>query len=75
MERVNGIPTRMRGSTGLRVKSIGLGGYHIGRHADAEVGVRIVRAWQPMSDEEQQRALQRVAPWAAEGQPEYYKVD
>lgn len=40
--RRNGIPTRVLGSTGVRVTIIGLGGYHIGQ-GDADLGVRIIR--------------------------------
>mgnify|MGYP006298083301 CR=1 FL=1 len=40
--RRNGIPTRVLGSTGVRVTMIGVGGYHIGK-GDADLGVRIVR--------------------------------
>jgi aryl-alcohol dehydrogenase-like predicted oxidoreductase len=40
--RRNGIPTRVLGSTGVRVTMIGVGGYHIGK-GDADLGVRIIR--------------------------------
>ncbi|MFP3895954.1 MAG: aldo/keto reductase [Anaerolineales bacterium] len=40
--RRNGIPTRVLGSTGVRVTIIGVGGYHIGQ-GDADLGVRIIR--------------------------------
>jgi aryl-alcohol dehydrogenase-like predicted oxidoreductase len=39
----NGIPTRLLGATGERVSIIGVGGHHIGRPADAETGIRIIR--------------------------------
>jgi predicted aldo/keto reductase-like oxidoreductase len=42
-EQRNGIPTRMLGSTGVRVTILGVGGYHIGKPADQKVGVRIIR--------------------------------
>ena len=41
-ESRNGIPTRVLGSTGVRVTIIGVGGYHIGK-GDADLGVRIIR--------------------------------
>lgn len=42
-DRINGIPTRMLGSTGVRVTVLGVGGYHVGC-GNAQTGVRIVRA-------------------------------
>jgi predicted aldo/keto reductase-like oxidoreductase len=42
-EHRNGIPTRVLGSTGVRVTVLGVGGYHIGKPADQKVGVRIIR--------------------------------
>ena len=42
-ERVNGIPTRMLGTTGVRVTVLGVGGADIGKPADPEIGVRIIR--------------------------------
>jgi uncharacterized protein len=42
-EERNGIPYKAFGSTGEKVSAIGLGGYHIGRPADAE-SIRIIRA-------------------------------
>lgn len=42
-EAVNGIPRRLLGATRERVSIIGVGGYHIGRPADAETGIRIIR--------------------------------
>jgi aryl-alcohol dehydrogenase-like predicted oxidoreductase len=41
--RTNGIPTRLLGSTGERVTVLCVGGYHIGRERDAELGTRIIR--------------------------------
>jgi aryl-alcohol dehydrogenase-like predicted oxidoreductase len=43
-ERINGIPTRLLGSTGDRVTVLCVGGYHIGKTRDRELGVRIIRA-------------------------------
>jgi predicted aldo/keto reductase-like oxidoreductase len=42
-ERVNGIPTRLLGSTGERVTVLCVGGYHIGKDRDTELGVRVIR--------------------------------
>ena len=42
-EAMNGIPTRLLGSTGERVTVIGVGGYHIGKPGDPDLAVRIVR--------------------------------
>jgi predicted aldo/keto reductase-like oxidoreductase len=42
-ERVNGIPTRFLGNTGVRVTAICVGGYHIGKDRDEQLGIRIVR--------------------------------
>jgi aryl-alcohol dehydrogenase-like predicted oxidoreductase len=44
LQRINGIPTRPLGSTGVRVTVLGVGGYHIGNHADPDVGISIIRA-------------------------------
>jgi aryl-alcohol dehydrogenase-like predicted oxidoreductase len=44
MERINGIPTRVLGSTGERVTILCVGGYHIGKPNAREMGVRIIRA-------------------------------
>jgi aryl-alcohol dehydrogenase-like predicted oxidoreductase len=41
--RINGIPTRMLGSTGARITILGVGGYHIGKDKDAQLGIRIIR--------------------------------
>ena len=41
--RMNGIPTRMLGSTGVRVTILCVGGYHIGKASDLDLGVRIIR--------------------------------
>jgi aryl-alcohol dehydrogenase-like predicted oxidoreductase len=42
-ERINGIPTRILGKTGVRVTVLGVGGYHIGKPTDSKVGIRIIR--------------------------------
>lgn len=42
-ERINGIPTRLLGSTGQRVTILSVGGYHIGKDRDTKLGVRIIR--------------------------------
>jgi aryl-alcohol dehydrogenase-like predicted oxidoreductase len=39
----NGIPTRLLGSTGVRVTILGVGGYHLGQARDLDLGVRIIR--------------------------------
>ncbi|HTD80130.1 MAG TPA: aldo/keto reductase, partial [Chloroflexota bacterium] len=39
----NGIPYRRLGRTGEMVSLIGVGGYHLGRQADEQEAVRIVR--------------------------------
>lgn len=44
VEQTNGIPTRTLGKTGVRVTVLALGGYHIGKPSDPEMGVRIIRA-------------------------------
>ena len=41
--KINGIPTRLLGSKGVRVTAIGVGGYHIGK-VDPALAVRIVRS-------------------------------
>jgi aryl-alcohol dehydrogenase-like predicted oxidoreductase len=41
--RVNGIPTRILGSTGVRVTILCVGGYHIGKNHDTKLGVQIIR--------------------------------
>ena len=41
---INGIPTRTLGSTGVEVTVLGVGGYHIGKDANSELGIRIIRA-------------------------------
>ena len=43
LERFNGIPTRLLGSTGVRVTVLCVGGYHIGKLGDQDLGVRIIR--------------------------------
>ena len=42
-DKRNGIPTRLLGSTGVRVTMIGIGGYHIGKAKDLQLGVRLIR--------------------------------
>jgi len=42
-ERINGIPTRILGRTGLRVTILCVGGYHIGKDRDPKLGVGIIR--------------------------------
>ncbi|MBC7223528.1 MAG: aldo/keto reductase [Anaerolineae bacterium] len=41
--RVNGIPTRVLGPTGVRVTIIGVGGFHMARPGDVGLGIRIIR--------------------------------
>ncbi|TFG73522.1 MAG: aldo/keto reductase [Anaerolineales bacterium] len=41
--RFNGIPTRILGSTGVRVTVLGVGGYHIGKNRNTKLGVQIIR--------------------------------
>lgn len=43
IERVNGIPTRTLGRTGVKVTVIGVGGYHIGKDKDSQLAIRIIR--------------------------------
>lgn len=43
VERVNGIPTRILGRTGVTVTVLGVGGYHMGKARDAQLVLRIVR--------------------------------
>jgi predicted aldo/keto reductase-like oxidoreductase len=43
IERVNGIPVRILGRTGVRTTVIGVGGYHIGKDRDPKLAVRIIR--------------------------------
>jgi len=42
-ERINEIPTRVLGRTGVRVTVLGVGGYHIGKPSDSQLGIRIIR--------------------------------
>jgi len=42
-EKRNGIPTRLLGSTGVRVTIVGVGGYHIGKDKDPLLGIRLIR--------------------------------
>ncbi len=41
--RSNGIPTRLLGSTGIRVTVLGVGGYHIGKNRNTKLGIQIIR--------------------------------
>ena len=43
-ESKNGIPYRTLGRTGEKVSLIGLGGYHLGKQADPQDSIRIIRA-------------------------------
>lgn len=42
-ESGNGIPYRTLGRTGEKVSLVGLGGYHLGKQADAQESIRIIR--------------------------------
>ena len=42
-DKINGIPTRLLGSTGVRVTILCVGGFHIGIARDTKLGVRIIR--------------------------------
>ncbi len=42
-ESNNGIPYRMLGRTGKKVSLVGLGGYHLGKQADSQESIRIMR--------------------------------
>jgi uncharacterized protein len=42
-EAKNGIPYRTLGRTGEKVSLVGLGGYHLGKQADAQESIRIIR--------------------------------
>ena len=42
-ESRNGIPYRTMGRSGERISLIGLGGYHLGKQADAQESIRIIR--------------------------------
>src|SRR6267142_6557830 len=42
-ESRNGIPYRTLGRTGAKVSLIGLGGYHLGKQADPQESIRIIR--------------------------------
>jgi predicted aldo/keto reductase-like oxidoreductase len=42
-ECINGLPTRLLGTTGVRVTILGVGGFHIGRKHNTKLGVRIIR--------------------------------
>lgn len=43
IERINGIPTRILGRTGGRVTVLGVGGYHMAKPRDTQLGIRIIR--------------------------------
>jgi predicted aldo/keto reductase-like oxidoreductase len=43
MERINGIPTRILGRTGIRVTVLCVGGYHVGKSRNTQLGIRIIR--------------------------------
>ncbi|GAH58691.1 unnamed protein product, partial [marine sediment metagenome] len=43
VERINGIPARVLGKMGVRLTVLGIGGYHIGKPSDSQVGVGIIR--------------------------------
>jgi len=43
-ESRNGIPYRTLGRTGEKVSLVGLGGYHLGKQADPQESIRIIRA-------------------------------
>jgi uncharacterized protein len=42
-ESANGIPYRTLGRTGEKVSLVGLGGYHLGRQADQQESIRLIR--------------------------------
>ncbi|MDF1514186.1 MAG: aldo/keto reductase, partial [Anaerolineae bacterium] len=42
-ERINELPARLLGSTGLRVTALAVGGFHIGKARDSALGIRIIR--------------------------------
>ena len=42
-DRRNGIPTRLLGTTGVRVTIVGVGGYHIGKDRDSQLGIQLIR--------------------------------
>jgi predicted aldo/keto reductase-like oxidoreductase len=43
IERINSIPTRILGRTGVRVTVLCVGGYHMGKTGDTQLGIRIIR--------------------------------
>jgi predicted aldo/keto reductase-like oxidoreductase len=43
LESKNGIPYRLLGRTGEKVSLVGLGGYHLGKQADPQESIRIMR--------------------------------
>src|SRR5262245_66606493 len=44
MDAESGMPYRTLGRTGQKVSAIGLGGYHLGKQADEQESIRIIRA-------------------------------
>lgn len=43
-EKQDGMPYRILGRTGEKVSAIGLGGYHIGKQADEQASIRLIRS-------------------------------
>jgi len=43
-KRINGIPTRVLGRTGVRVTVLGIGGYYIMKEIDERISVRVIRS-------------------------------
>lgn len=43
IERINGIPTRIIGRTGVRLTVLCVGGYHMAKPRDTQLGIRIIR--------------------------------
>ena len=43
IERINSIPTRILGRTGVGVTVLCVGGYHMGKARDTQLGIRIIR--------------------------------
>jgi predicted aldo/keto reductase-like oxidoreductase len=43
IERINGIPTRILGRTGVRLTVLSVGGYHMAKPRDTQLGIRIIR--------------------------------
>ena len=46
-EKQGGMPYRTLGRTGEKVSAIGLGGYHIGKQADEQGSIRLIRSDEP----------------------------